>query len=194
MADTGAKGKRPPSAQGKVCLGVIVGARGLKGDLRIKSFTSDPAGVAAYGPVETDDGESLSLKITGQAKGVVIARAGGIKDRAQADTLKGQRLYVARNALPDTEDEDEYYHADLIGLDVVDETDAPCGTVIALYNFGGGDMIEVRRPDGRTVLLPFTAAAVPRVEISAGRMVVDSDALAQAEAPPAQAAHEETSP
>ncbi len=184
MTDTGAKGKQAPTPEGKVCLGVIVGARGLRGDLRIKSFTEDPADIAAYGPVDTDDGQSLTLKITGEAKGVVIARSKGIEDRTQADTLKGQRLYVARDALPETDEEDEYYHADLIGLDVMDETDEICGTVIALYNFGGGDMIDVRRPDGSTLLLLFTPTVVPVVDVSAGRIVVDSTALAQAEAAP----------
>ncbi len=187
MADTAANGKQTPAAQDRVCLGVVAGARGLKGELRIKSFTDVAADVAGYGPVVTDDGQTLSLSVIGEAKGVVIARTDGVTDRTQAETLKGQRLYVARDALPATDDEDEYYHADLIGLDVVDETDAICGTVIALYNFGGGDLIDVRQPDGRTVMVPFTAATVPVIDTAAGRIVVESSALTQGDADPESA-------
>ena len=184
MADTAAKGKQTPAAQDRVCLGVVAGARGLKGELRIKSFTEVAAGVAGYGPVVTDDGQTLSLKVIGEAKGVIIARTEGVTDRTQAETLKGQRLYVARDALPATEDEDEFYHADLIGLEVVDETEQPCGTVIAIYNFGGGDIIDVRRPDGRSVMMPFTSVTVPVVDTAAGRIVVDSSALSQEDTEP----------
>ena len=148
---------------------------------RIKSFTDKPKGIAAYGPVCTDEGKSLTLKVTGEAKGVVIARSEGVANRSQAEALKGQRLYVSRQALPRTEDEDEFYHADLIGLDVVDETDIICGTVIALYDFGAGDMIDMRRPDGRTILLPFTTDMVTEVDISVGHIVVNAEALAQLE-------------
>jgi|DEB0MinimDraft_10_1074344.scaffolds.fasta_scaffold97117_2 16S rRNA processing protein RimM len=167
----------PAGSEAPVCLGVVVGARGLKGDVRIKSFTADPQDVAAYGPVATDDGQRLELKITGEAKGVVIARIAGISDRTAAEDLKGQRLYVARDALPQTEDEDEYYHADLIGMTVVDETDAECGTVIAIYDFGSGDVIDLRLTDGGTVMLPFTRAVVPKVDLSAGHLVVSRPAL-----------------
>jgi len=160
-----------------VCLGVVVGARGLKGDVRIKSFTEDPYDVAAYGPVQTDDGQSLALTITGEAKGVVIARIKGVADRTQAEDLKGQRLYVPRAALPHTDDEEEYYHADLIGLAVVDETGTECGTVIALYDFGSGDVIDLRLTQGRTVMLPFTRAAVPEVDVSGGRLVISRAVL-----------------
>ena len=168
----------------KVCLGVIVGARGIKGDVKVKAFTDQPEDIAAYGPVETDDGERFTLTVTGQAKGVVVVRIEGVTNRNGAEALKGQQLYVDRNTLPKTEDEDEYYHADLVGLAVVDETDTECGTVIALYNFGAGDVIDIRRPAGHTLLLPFTAEAVPMIDVSAGRIVVSSAAVAMAEAAP----------
>lgn len=174
----------------KVCVGVIAGARGIKGDVKVKAFTENPNDIAAYGPVETDDGETLTLKVTGEAKGTVVVRIDGVTDRNQAEALKGQQMYVARNALPDTEDEDEYYHADLIGLTVVDETETECGTVIALYDFGAGDVIDIRRSAGHTLLLPFTVEAVPSVDLKAGRIVVSSAALESAEAAPDQSAQD----
>ena len=194
MADTAANGKQTPAAQDRVCLGVVAGARGLKGELRIKSFTEVAADVAGYGPVVTDDGQTLTLNVIGEAKGVIVACTEGVTDRTQAEKLKGQRLYVARDALPATQDEDEFYHADLIGLDVVDETEQPCGTVIALYNFGGGDIIDVRRPAGRSVMVPFTMAAVPVIDTAAGRIVVDSSALTQGDAGPDPATDGEPEP
>ena len=150
---------------GKLCLGVIVGARGIKGDVKVKSFTGHPADVASYGPLETDDGQRLTLKVTGEAKGSVVVRISGVTDRTKAEALKGQQLYVERSQLPESDDEDEYYHADLIGLSVVDETDTECGTVIALYDFGAGDVIDIRRPAGHTLMLPFTADAVPEIDV-----------------------------
>lgn len=168
------------SDDSKICLGVIVGARGLKGDVRIKSFTSNPADVAAYGPVVTDEGAALTLKVTGEAKGVVIGRIKGVEDRTAVEALKGQNLYVARDALPETKDEEEFYHADLVGLRVVNELGKECGTVSAIYDFGAGDMIDLRLTDGRTVLIPFTTAAVPTVDVAARQLVVMADVLAMA--------------
>ena len=184
MADKRAIQKTPQKTGDRICVGAVVGARGLKGDVRVKSFTGQPGDIAAYGPVETEDGTTLSLKVTGEAKGVMVVRIKGITNRTEADALKGQQLYVERSALPDIDDDDEFYHADLVGLRVVDETDTECGTVIALYNFGGGDMVDIRRPDGRILMLPFSAAAVPSVEVSTGRIVVASQALSDAEASP----------
>lgn len=166
------------SGDSQICLGVIVGARGLKGDARIKSFTADPADVAAYGPLATDDGAQLELKVIGEAKGVVIARINGAEDRTAIEALKGKRLYVARDVLPETEDEEEFYHADLVGITVVDEQGKECGTVTAIYDFGAGDMVDMCLLDGRAVLIPFTAAAVPTVDVSARRLVVAAEALA----------------
>ncbi|NKB42880.1 MAG: ribosome maturation factor RimM [Alphaproteobacteria bacterium] len=174
------------SGDTRVCLGVIVGARGLKGDVRIKSFTADPQDVAAYGPLMIDDGSTMTLKITGEAKGVVIGRIKGVEDRTKVEALKGQNLYVERGALPETGDEEEFYHADLVGIRVEDETGQECGTVSAIYDFVAGDMVDLRLPNGRTVLVPFTSAAVPTVDIAGGRMVVMASALAAAEDEPVQ--------
>lgn len=170
-------------AEERLCLGVVVGVRGLKGEVRIKSFTAAPGDVAAYGPVETRDGRKLSLNVTGEAKGVVVARVDGVADRAAAEALKGESLYVDRRALPQPEDEDEFYHADLIGLNVVDEAETEIGTVIAVYDFGGGDVIDIRRPDGRAAMAPFTRAAVPRVDLVTGRLCVVRSSLVDDAAP-----------
>ncbi len=162
---------------GKVCVGVITGTRGLKGDLRIKSFTDDPADVAAYGPVSDETGSrALRLRVTGEAKGQVIARAEGVEDRDAAEALKGAYLYVPRDALP-AAGEDEYYQADLVGLTVVRidaaEGDPPVGKVKAIFDFGAGDVLEVESPAGKTVLLPFNREVVPEIDVTAGRLVVD---------------------
>ena len=169
-----------------VCIAAVAGAHGVRGNVRIKPFTHVPQDVAAYGPVTDADGvRAFDLTLVGEAKGVVIARMTGIEDREAAEALKGLRLYVPRERLPDA-DEDEYYHADLIGLAVVDETGADAGTVNALHDFGAGDLIEIRRPSGKLVLLPFTRAAVPGVDLAAGMVTVDAGALAEAEATPAK--------
>ncbi len=114
----------------------------------------------------------------------MIGRIKGVEDRTKVEALKGQNLYVERGALPETEDEDEFYHADLVGIAGEDETGRECGTVSAIYDFGAGDMVDLRLPDGRTILVPFTSAAVPNVDIAAGRMVVTASALASAEDEP----------
>jgi 16S rRNA processing protein RimM len=109
---------------------------------------------------------------------VVIARINGAEDRTAIEALKGKRLYVARDVLPETEDEEEFYHADLVGITVVYEQGKECGTVTAIYDFGAGDMVDMCLLDGRAVLIPFTAAAVPTVDVSARRLVVAAEALA----------------
>ncbi len=160
--------KRPP----RVCLGVIVGAKGLRGEVRIKSFTEDPADVAAYGPLTADDGRTLALSVTGQAAGAVIAKVKGVTDRNAAEALKGLELWIERSALPAAE-EGAYYHADLIGLAVSLVTGEALGEVTAVHNFGGGDMIDVRRGDGRSDLIPFTPAVLVKVDLAEGVIVIN---------------------
>jgi 16S rRNA processing protein RimM len=153
-----------------VCLGVIVGAKGLRGEVRIKSFTEDPADVGAYGPVTADDGRSFKISVVGAAQGVVIAKLGGIADRTQAEALKGTELFVERGALPAAED-GSFYHADLIGAEVRLTTGEVLGKVSALHNFGGGDMMEVG--EGRSsVLIPLTSEAIETLDVAGGRVVV----------------------
>jgi len=175
-------------ASSRVCLGVIVGVKGLQGEVRIKSFTERPADVAAYGPVTTDDGRSFALTVTGAAQGAVTGRLKGVADRNAAEALKGVKLYVARKALPATGD-GTYYHADLVGLAVELASGEKLGKVTAVYNFGAGDIIEVTAADGRTELVPFTEAAVAKVDMAGGKVTIhplpglfadDSDATERA--------------
>lgn len=155
----------------KVCLGTIVGVHGVQGAVRIKSFTADPADVAAYGAVSDESGERrFDVKVLGQARGSVLARLSGVADRNAAEALRGVRLYVPRAALPKT-NEDEFYHADLIGLPVETREGAPLGSVRAVHNFGAGDILELRDDSGRELLLPFSDAVVPEVDLASGRIV-----------------------
>jgi 16S rRNA processing protein RimM len=163
-----------PETTDRVCVGAIAGPHGVRGLVRVKSFTADPGDVAAYGPVEDEAGRRrFTLEIVGQAKGVLIARVSGIADRDAAEALRGVRLYVPRAVLPPP-GEEEYYHADLIGLEAVFPDGSPFGRVRAVHDFGAGDSLEVMRGEGGgTVLVPFTRAAVPVVDIAAGRLVID---------------------
>ena len=156
----------------RICVGAIAGAHGVKGLVKIKSFTEEPDGVAAYGPLSDEAGErEFTIALTGRAKGLIIARIDGVEDRNAAEALRGTRLYVERAALPPTAEE-AYYHTDLIGLEAVGMDGAPVGEVKALYNYGAGDVIEIQRRDKDLLLLPFTKAAVPEVDLEGGRLVV----------------------
>ena len=164
----------PSAAVGKrVCVGAVAGAHGVLGAVKIKSFTATPEDVAGYGPLEDESGERrFSLRLVGTGKGVVIGHLSGIVDRNQAEAARGLRLYLPRAALPPTE-EDEYYHADLIGLAAVLTDGTPVGAVRAVHDFGAGDTLEIARTEGPPVMVPFTRAIVPSVELAAGRLVVD---------------------
>lgn len=159
----------------RVCIGAIGGAFGVRGEVRVKSFTAEPSDLAAYGPVETEDGkQAFTVTLTGQTtKGALIARLSGVATKEQADALRGVRLYVARDRLPALPD-DEFYHADLIGLDVYDTGGALLGRVKSVQNHGASDLLEIQAPgQTATVLLPFTHEAVPTVDIASGRIVAD---------------------
>lgn len=161
---------------GQVCLGIVVGIHGVKGVVRLKSFTAAPADIAAYGSVSDESGaRRFKIQVLGLARGAVLARLSGIADRPAAEALRGLRLYVPRKALPKT-NEDEFYHADLVGLPVETKEGARLGTVGAVHNFGAGDILEVRAADGGELLLPFSDAVVPVVDIAAGRIVADPPA------------------
>ncbi len=159
---------------GRVCVAAIAGAFGVRGEVRLKSFTAEAASVADYAPLTTEDGRrSFDVSITGAVKGGFAARLSGVASKEAADALRGVRLFVPRERLPALPD-DEFYHADLIGLEVVDTGGIVLGNVQAVLNHGSTDLLEVRRSgDGSTVLLPFTRAAVPTVDLSAGRIVAD---------------------
>ena len=158
----------------RVCVGAIGGAFGVQGEVRLKSFCAEPSDIADYGPLSTEDGaRSFSVTLTRPLKGALGARLSGISTKEQADALKGTRLYVPREALPELPD-DEFYHSDLIGLEVVDAGGARLGTVQAVHDHGAGDLLEIRVEGAKdTMLLPFTREAVPTVDLAAGRLVAD---------------------
>jgi 16S rRNA processing protein RimM len=169
----------PPSSPGRpagasrVCVGQIAGAHGVRGLVRVKSFTEAPEAVTAYGPPTDESGRRVfRLELLSRQKGVWLARIDGVKDRNAAEALRNTRLYVDRAALPPT-GEDEFYHADLIGLPAQRPDGSPLGTVRAIHDFGAGDVIELTGPDGRLITVPFTRAAVPVVDPAGGRLVVE---------------------
>ena len=154
----------------RVCLGQIGAAHGVRGEVRLHSFTADPAAIVNYGPLETEDGRSSRSKRCGRPR---IISWHGLRASPIAMPPSGwstSKLYVPRERLPEPEEPDEFYHADLIGLRVVDRAGQKRGTVVAVHNFGAGDLIEMRPDDGgKTELLPFDAATVPKVDLAAGR-------------------------
>ncbi|WP_412506537.1 ribosome maturation factor RimM [Roseovarius sp. SYSU LYC5161] len=158
----------------RVCVGAIAGAYGTRGEVRLKSFTATPEDIAGYGPLSTEDGtRSFDVTLTGQISNGFSARLSDVRSKEAADTLRGNRLYLDRARLPALPD-DEFYHADLIGLEVVDTGGTVLGRVKAVLNHGAGDLLEIHGPGLRaTVLLPFTRAAVPTVDLAAGRIVAD---------------------
>jgi len=161
-----------PAAK-RVCVGIVTGAHGVRGAVRVKSFTADPKDVARYGPLEDESGERRwSLGLMRSVKGVVVCRVDGIADRDRAEALRGLRLYLPRAALPPTAEE-EYYHADLIGLEAFLADGTRLGQVRAIHDFGAGDTLEIVRLAGPPAMVPFTRAIVPIVDLAGGRLVVD---------------------
>ena len=160
----------------RVVVAHIGAAHGIKGEVRVKSFTARPADIAAYGPLEAADGRRFEIAALRPAAGtspdMLVVRFAGIDDRNRAETLNGLELSVPRDRLP-LAAEDEFYHADLIGLAAATPDGATLGTVIAVQNYGAGDLLEIAPPRGETLLVPFTRAAVPEVDLVARRVVVD---------------------
>ena len=158
---------------GLTCVGAIAGAFGVRGEVRLKSFCATPEDIGGYSPLVTEGGQSFDVRITRPVKNGFAARLSGVTTKEQADALKGTRLYVPRERLPALGD-DEFYHADLIGLEVVDTGGATLGRITAVHDHGAGDLLEIAGPGIKgTVMLPFTQAAVPTVDIAAGRIVTD---------------------
>lgn len=155
-----------------VCVGAFAAAHGIKGEVKVKAFTVDPASVGSYGPLLDESGQRRFV-LSGLrpiADALVIARVEGVADRNAAEALRGIRLYAPRAALP-AAGEGEYYHHDLIGLDAVLASGETFGKVVGVDNFGAGDMIEISHED-ETVVLPFTDATVPTVDLAAGRLII----------------------
>lgn len=164
---------KPEAASDRVCVAVIGAPHGVRGLVRVKSFTAEPEAVAAYGPLSDEFAQELRLTITGRAKEMLVCRVDGVGDRAAAEALKGRRLYLPRAALPPAADSEEFYHADLIGLVAVTRDGTEIGRVAAVYDFGGGDLLEVApTAGGSPLVLPFTREVVPEIDLAAGRVVI----------------------
>ena len=161
--------------QNPVQLGVIGAPHGIKGEVRVKPFTEDPLALGEYGPLTVEDGATLTIRSIRPAKTVVVVRFKEVQDRNAAKALNGKALFVEREALPDDLEEEEFYHADLVGLRVQDEMGEPIGQVIAVHNFGAGDMLEIRLQGGHSAFIPFTKLAVPTVDFENGIVTVDRE-------------------
>jgi 16S rRNA processing protein RimM len=163
------------SAPGRVCVGRIGAAHGTRGEVKLWSFTADPMAIKDYGALATADGaRTFTIAALRPGKDFLVARLAGIADRTTAEALANLDLYVARERLPEPADADEFYHADLIGLAAVDANGRELGTVVAVHDFGAGDLIEVRpTQSSTTVMLPFTDVVVPLVDVAGGRIVID---------------------
>jgi 16S rRNA processing protein RimM len=157
----------------RVLVGEIGAPQGLKGEVRLRSYTKEPQAIAEYGPLQDETGaRSFEIETVRGTPKALIARFKNVPDRDAAAALTGTKLYVLRSRLPARE-ADEWYYADLIGLAVVDEEGAPLGTVAAIHNFGAGDIVEIRPVEGGPdLLVPFTETTVPKVDIDAGRLTV----------------------
>jgi 16S rRNA processing protein RimM len=174
----------------RLCLAAVAGAHGVRGLVKLKTFTETPEDVAAYGPLTDESGaRRFTLELKGRAKGGVIAALEGVATREEAEALKGLRLYAPRAALPAIEEEETYYQADLVGLAVETRGGEALGSVAAVQNYGAGDFLEIRRDDGTSLTLPFTKAAVPVVDVAGGRIVAappeELDAKPESEESPA---------
>jgi 16S rRNA processing protein RimM len=158
-----------------VVMGVITSAHGIRGEVKIRSFTEVPEDIAAYGPLLIEDGprevEILRLR---PGKGGLIARLKGVEDRNAAELLKGRKLKLPRSRLPEPEEEDAFYYDDLVGLRAERADGSAAGEVVAVHDFGAGDLLEIRPPDSHaTYFLPFTREMVPEIDISGGRIVIN---------------------
>ena len=158
----------------RICVARIGAAHGVRGEVKLWSFTEDPAAVAQYGPLETQDGtRCFEIEALRAAKDHFVARIAGVNDRDAAESLRNIELYIPRARLPKIEEADTFYHADLVGLDAVTPDGARVGTVHALHNFGAGDIIEIA-PDGggEPLMLPFNETTVPKIDVAARQIVV----------------------
>lgn len=161
-----------PIAQDRVLVGAVAGAHGVRGLVKLRCFTEKPTQITAYGPLTDETGERrFEVAVVGAAKGGVLARIDGVTDRNAAEALKGTRLFVSRSALPALAPDNEFYHADLVGLGVETPDGRRLGKVKAVLNYGAGDVLEVADEAGGSLLLPFTKAAIPVVDLSGGRLV-----------------------
>ena len=166
-----------------ICIARIGAAHGVRGAVKLWTFTEDPLAVLRYGTLATQDGtRQFVVTHAREAKGHLVATLKGIATRDDAERLNGIELYIARDKLPAT-GEDEYYHADLVGLAAVNVAGEPLGRVTAIHNFGAGDIIEIAPARGAAMLLPFTNAVVPTVDLAGGRLVIELPAEIEGDDP-----------
>jgi 16S rRNA processing protein RimM len=166
-----------------ICVARIGAAHGVRGAVKLWTFTEDPLAVQRYGPLSTKDGaRQFEVTHAREAKDHLVATLKGVATREDAERLNGIELYIARDKLPATDD-DEYYHADLIGLAAVTTSEQPLGRVMAIHDFGAGTIIEIAPPQGPTMLLPFTNAVVPTVDLAGGRVVIELPAEIEGDNP-----------
>lgn len=163
-------------------MAVIGAAHGIKGEVRVRPFTGDPMALNSYGPLFAQDGRAFEIATLRAAGEMLVVRFKSVLDRNAAEALNGTALFVDRTALPDDGEDGEFYHADLVGLSVRDDLDAVIGKVIAVQNFGGGDLLEVEHQGRRGVMIPFTQAAVPVVDVKGGFVTIDPIAAGLADA------------
>lgn len=179
----------PRSENGKVLLGRILTAHGLRGEVKILTFTEFPENIATYGPLTSRDGRSFRIDSLRLAKGeAVIARLSGVSDRTAAEALRGTELFVSREQLPEP-DEEEWYYNDLIGLKAIAPNEEEIGKIVAVHDYGAGTVLEIRPTTGKTFLLAFTYENVPTVNIKGGNLTVilPEEIIAQAEDEPSSA-------
>ena len=158
--------------QREVLLAAILGAHGLKGEVRVKAFTQTPDSLGAYGPLHAKDGRAFTLESQRPGKdGEVVAAFVEVRDRNAAEALKGTELFVSRAALPEATN-GEFYHADLVGLDAEDREGRRIGKVAAVHNYGAGDVLVIATDSGDEILIAFTREIVPEIDIKAGRLIV----------------------
>lgn len=178
--------QKPAPLPSPVLLAEIGAAHGVRGEVRLKAFTDDPEAFQDYGPLSDDRGRRFVVKAARPLKDdMLVVAFEGVTDRNAAEALTRTKLYVDRSALPEPEDEDEFYHTDLLGLAVETVSGEPVGTVVAVPNFGADDLLEIARPGARSVYVPFTRAVVPTVDVIGRRVVIDPpEGLLAEEKPP----------
>ncbi|HVK92662.1 MAG TPA: ribosome maturation factor RimM [Mycoplana sp.] len=166
--------KTMSTLENPVLIGTVGAAQGLRGEVRVKAYTLDPTALGDYGSLHSEDGRVFEVLEVREAKNVVVVRFRGINDRNAAEALKGLELYIEREKLPDEElDDGEFYYADLEGLEAVDTAGRSHGTVTGIFDFGAGDLLELKGPGKRPVLIPFSEAAVIEVDFENGKLLID---------------------
>lgn len=164
-----------------VLVAVIGAPHGVRGEVRVKPYTEEPEALKAYSPLNSADGRIFKIKTLRIQKDMAIVRFEGVDTREAAEKLTNIKLHVDRSRLAPPEDDETFFHSDLIGLKVTLEDDSILGEIVAVPNFGAGDLLEVQpAAGGKTVYLPFTKAFVPTIDVAGGKVVITQGALGDA--------------